>query len=245
MGVRLYRDLVLADRPTAYWPFDSGREQISGTVGTVHSCTFEGPGIPGDGGGRSLTLPSSGAYYDTGMSSSALLNPTAFTLELWAKFSSINTSGIICAKGSDLSGDEWLYQINEGGANGPFFLLQNTSAGANYTYAAGIAAPTANNKWHHMIAWFNGNNPAIPTEYLDGVQQALGGSQALTGTRQTSSAKTVTVGAYNNGSTPVGIGQFAHLAFYNYILSPARILAHYQFGMGLVARTPRDELRNY
>jgi hypothetical protein len=225
-GTNPYPTEVLSDAPRGYWRLSesSGATTIADSSGNGHN------GTPQDGptlGSASLIVGTDkSANFDVGtlnrisVSDHADFTNSTVTAECWVKMGTFPTG----------STREWLVSKwvspNQGwileavGTTGWRFFVQNgaTSGSASSTFLN-------DNGTHHLVGRTDGTTVKI---YVDGVERASGSFA----TTLADNAAPVEIGGWN-GSSSFGAGAtIDEVAVYNGPLSPARIMAHYQAGLG-------------
>jgi len=220
-GATGYQATIMADAPLAYYRLgELGGATASDMSGNAYHGTLAGGvtlgaasfmsgsyamifnGTTGKIDGSAATLPSGSA---------------AWSLEGWAKFSSISGSHIntIVSIGS--------WNANEESA----FICVDTSGFAQIgTFGANYSSTTliATGGWHHFAGTYDGSNMRL---YVDGV--LVLGPQAqtmsLTGTNVCIGSRPPPASVGNQLA-----GSASEIAIYNYVLSPSQIAAHYAAG---------------
>jgi hypothetical protein len=226
-----YPSTILEDNPVGYWrlgetdgPTVTNRGSLgaAGNGETVDTpVTFGLPGaIQGD--------PNTAAGFDGSSAKievpySPELNPTNYTIEVWANVTP-DSSGV---HRSPLASRD---DTPSGNTAGYIFYAD---PGDNWQFWNGRASPWANlggatvapGEWAHLVGTYDGTNKLF---YVNGV---------LVGANRTAfvpnRARVLRIGASAN-ENPVGQfffnGQIDEPAIYNYALSGGRILAHYRAG---------------
>ena len=214
----LYEDTVLADSPVGFWPLG----ETSGNVATDLTQTYDGQDFgsftQGDAGpgvrfpNKALNLSGSNAYVR--LDHTTLLEPTAVTVELWLKPSSVPLNdAIIFISPQSGNGENSTngYDLVFGGSNG-FNPGKVTFNGAGNLTTGSIAL----NVWSYIVGTSDGTTMRL---YVNGKEAAAGGA-----------------GAPSYGGTPnfdalisrFGMpGDVADLAIYGSALSPAQIASHF------------------
>ena len=231
-----YSSEVLADSPLAYWRLG----EASGTTAVDSS----GNGRDGTYGG-SYALAQSGALTDpdtalgitgtTGrmnMSGASWMNVSTWTVEAFVKKPAGANARLVVREPA----------ATPVAANYPW-SLQSTSTDklTPVVYAGGTAkvysstAGIGGGAWHHVAVTWDGTTIRM---YVDG---AASGTGTPGGAISTSSTTDITVGNaratssdLNYGVNGVGVDE---VAFYGSALSAARILAHYNAGIGVQSAT--------
>lgn len=219
-----YAAEVLADQPVAYWRF----EETSGTVAVDetgdHHGSYDGGvtlGVPGALTGQ----PGHGASFDgtddhVEVPWAAALNPATFTVEAWAR-SGAGVVGYQAVVSSYEDPPQSGYGLWAAGAGSWDSYLGNGSggySGANATRTTGV--------WTHLVATYDGTTLRI---YADG-------QEAHTTAGQLGPNTSASLGIGGVQYIAGGVwgehfeGAIDEVAVYDSVLSPARILAHYEAG---------------
>lgn len=226
------RQEVLADRPVLYWPLtdDSGSTSAaeqSGNVGpplgilntAQAALTFgdNGPGF-GDGPGVKFAPSSSSA----GQLLSALIpGVTIGALELW-----VNPG-----TAAQLATPAQVFNLLGIG------LVRLTAGVPTALFSPGSAtgsASLADGGWHQIVLNFNGDL------YIDG---AFADDTGLI--QHPGPSSVLTIGGLN-GLTPGRYqGNVGQVAIYPAVLSPARVLAHFNAGMGWTGETTSTRVARF
>ena len=223
-----YREAVLGDNPVGFWPLNGNGNEIYGryngtttggvsfnTATTVRSRNGD-TGATFDGVNGSKIVTANFANYPFGLG--------GCSFEFWANW-------------TDVTGNlEYLFDTIGGGANNPGFQAQIVSGRPTLAFG-GTGTKTSiqttlttynNGNWHHFVAVLQrtGGTTDNVLVYCDNVLDANSGATAsvfnITSTLQ------LTIGTYNNGTTPNNyIGKLQYLAVYNYSLSAKQVANHY------------------
>ncbi len=215
---------VLADQPVAYWRF----EETSGTVAAdetgAHPGVYDG-GVTLGVRGAPIGELGHGASFDgvddgVEVPWAAALNPATFTVEAWARSDAgvVPYQAVVASyehppqSGFGLWADgaaEWNSYLGNG---------NNGYATATATRAAGV--------WTHLVATYDGTTLRI---HADG--QLV---HSTTGVLSQNTSAPLGIGgvkyAAGGGWSELFQGSVDEVAVYATVLSPERILAHYQAG---------------
>lgn len=240
MTFRTYGHVVLRDNPVGYWPLNersgttangAGSTAVSGTYAsaTLASIPFPAGGMApyfsgASAGGVSIA---DNAAWSPEAGASGLLS-----LEAWfcTATAPSNNPPLISKLGSTqfeyelgLRGAQVAaYGINSTGAT-TILLILNSSA---TEFGLGLS------RWHHTVYTFDRATPAA-TLYVDG--QLVGTSSTATVNATDGTAQLWLGGRADDASASLA-GGLAHVALYNYVLSPLSIRNHYRAGLGLPMR---------
>jgi len=220
-----YAAQVLADDPVAYWRFEETSGSVAADETGDHPGSYDGGvtlGVPG-----ALTSEvGHGASFDgvddhVEVPWAAALNPATFTVEAWAR-SDVGPVSYQAVVSSYEDPPQSGFGLWAGGA-----AEWNSYLGdGNYGYATAAASTRTAGVWTHLVATYDGTTLQL---YTDG---------QLT--------HTVAGQLGQNTSTSLGIGGTQYIAggvwsepfegavdevaVYDTVLSPQRVLAHYEAG---------------
>lgn len=231
-----YRDVVLADRPRAYWPMgDNGAGSVARDIsGHGHHGTYTGSGTAGlydyavatgmPGAGRSLRF---GNTFHLPWPASARQSVAEFSRECWVVTTQNSTMYVVGQYGAVDGEDFWEMW---GDSSFQLFLYRG---GFVYRYNPTSAAPARTSlirdgRLHHMVYT---RGAARVRVYVDGDlwhDLAGGGTQTLLSSCPGSCGRQLV----DNINNFVGVMQ--HAAIYDYELSRDQIIRHYQAGRGLL-----------
>jgi hypothetical protein len=211
-----YRDIVLSDRPLAYWRLGETPPEIhahdetgNGNDGLyVGDITLGAPGaIAGDPNGA-VQMAGDG-HVDIGDKLDFAGN-VAMTIEAWVE--------------TDASGDEiFVEKTLSPGADAYLFHIYNPEGSElKFTRGASCIAPDAGGrfgdaKYHHLVANYDTETMRI---YFDGELLCIVGFPS----------------ALDAGDGPLHLGslngRMDEVAIYDHVLAPATVKRHYDVGMG-------------
>ena len=222
---RLYKQVVLADKPVAFWPLD----ETSGTVandlsGNGYNGTYTGgftlglPGIPA--GGTGAKFDGTTGYVVAPLVTTAV---ASFTLEAWVNFDGAtalhgpfvengdqgNGYSMGCGSGTyDTAGNDFLslYEVKS-------WNLPSTTT------------PIPTSGWHHCVIVVGAN--ATTTYYLDGAEIGTNANNVVLAP----AGNTYLATDYLNDADRYFGGILSNCAIYNKVLTAARIQAHYNAGI--------------
>lgn len=218
-----YGTEVSADSPVGWW-------RLKDDVGSSTAIDSSGNGLD-----MSMTgdvtfgqTPSAdgmgGAAFDgndyLSRADNALLKPAAMTYEFWMK---TTEHASMAAYGKDSRGP-WNKIGVDGGAGSQVQFTLTTSSGGTVDFLAGSSLRDGN--WHHIVG-----------AYEDGSGMQI----HIDGTLVDSNSKSGSI-SWGTQSPRIGIrggtndddfwrGDLAEVAVYDFVLSPARIAAHYSAGI--------------
>jgi trimeric autotransporter adhesin len=243
----VYEDVILADRPTSFWPLN----ETSGTL--IHDVVGSNNGTCMNTSG--LTLNSPGILYDQGVtqdtaiyfnstndgyisvSYSAKLNTPKFTVEAWLNMPVFPVAGA-GVNMFPLSMDDapapngWGFHIaSPNAANPPFEGWVANSAGSGWT-AVGTGT-CIQGAWAYYAMTYDGTTFSV---YTNGVFAA----SKTTAYAQVGVNHPLYIGAYYDSGTADRFfqGSIAKVAVYSNALSPGQILNHYQVGATGIPNAP-------
>jgi hypothetical protein len=226
-----FGQLVLADRPIAYWRLDEtngnvAHDYIGGLNGTYTNVAL---GQPGDNlldthkAARFGSLSSANSYVANLPIDFATAGNAAFSIEAWVNGSAQGNDNGLVTKGTGAGGEQ--FNLDCGSANHAFrFFVRDAGGGVHL--ANGTVAP--NGAWHHLVGVCDEANGRVLL-YVDGVANANGTITAGTGLQ--SSTSPMSIGSRQSGATtPFDfqfVGSMEEVVVYNYALTAARIQAHF------------------
>lgn len=230
-----YLDVVMRDNPFCYMPLD---EQTASTVakgyGRFGNGTYPASGTNRTNGpGRDMvqarnTDAATGYVQFPTFQSSVLGLSQPQTWEVWVNFSTTDvdsTSGAQWIIGSDFTtvapmawGNAHASLTNE------VVSVINDGGGAND--GTGWSGFTITSGWHHHATVFNANAQGDWTYYMDGIARGTIGHNSG-GSFGCEYDKVYYLGRKVSSFTG---GFYASAAVYNYALTPAQLITHYQTG---------------
>lgn len=223
-----YADVVLADSPAAFWRLEeTSGSTIADSSGNGRTLTATSATLTGSTG---LTDLGSGATLDGSSSHlSADITPIPGTASVWSvEFWTTTTTGggsttaIVAEANGGSSTSHW-YVGTSGGFVTAAFRVSATLNQVTGTVVINDNAP------HHVVVTFNGTTGAVSI-YVDGALDTTGTS--ATGTY---APTRFSIGRLPRSSiTGYYAGTVDEVALYESTLSPARILAHYESGTGVL-----------
>lgn len=218
-----YETVVLNDNPIGYWRMNesSGPAAIDYS-GNGHDGTYSGgpalqqPALAGDGASvlfdgtddcLSLPINAVGASFSVEFWTDASAMSDRY---LWAEGRSTDSMNYYCGLASG-NGSNW--------ATSAIRIAARTTTNINHATPSGVL----NGSILHVVLTYDGTTARL---YINGAQRASGAVPYTSITPNTS-----TLGALVRTSvSSYASGRFAELAYYDYALSQARILAHYNAG---------------
>jgi len=228
-----YAQLVLADNPMSYWRLDEtggtmAFDCVGGRNGIFTNALL---GQPGDNlvdvhySARFGYLATSNSYVggipiDFGSTSNQSL-----TVETWVKGGVPGTDAGLVTKGTGSSGEQFNLDCGGTGHAFRFFVRKDDGTAA---LASGTVLP--NNQWQHVVGVLNRAGGFVAV-YVNGVSNATGAFPTNTYRGLLRSTNPMTIGARQSGTAAYNnqfAGYLQDVAVYDYALSPAQILTHYQ-----------------
>lgn len=221
-----YSDVVLFDKPFAYYPLDERRgtkmAAATGPDGTYKSLPLLGqPGLTVGEDGTAV-LFESGDYGVINLDqNNHFSDRNAASLGVWAK------PGTLSGQITVLNGPEAVI----GGVSmvltletGPFWRVHFEMGDGTDVQVASTTAPSTSRADHLMATW----DGATARLYVNAVEE---GSTTVGGKTLSIATAPTSMSVMAQGGWPVGMQMTAQKAvFYEYALSPERILAHYEAG---------------
>jgi len=217
-----YSTTVLADTPIAYYRLDeSSGTSVTDYSGNGYTGTLSGSGtiqgvagaIVGDSD-TAYTFNNSGEV--TATVTSLPTGSATWSIEAWINYPSSNSflSVAVCIGTFTSLACGFIGLDNTGHA-------QVGTSGGNHSASSVLST----NTWHHFVGTYNGSTMLL---YVDGVQ-VVSTSQSLSLTGATISIASVTGSLHDTFK-----GSIDEVAIYNAVLTPTRVVAHYQAGLGVV-----------
>jgi hypothetical protein len=222
-----YSSEVLADSPLGYWRLgESVGSVASDSSGNSRNGTYVGPGLGAAGAidGDSDTAATVDGNDYVNLPVGAGLNPALVSAEAWVRTTASSYQLILRSRGHG-------YGLQMGAGLPSFFAFPNS---VEIVVASGTT-PVNDGEWHHLVGTFD---TSVARVYVDGV---LAGS-AIANTPGNVYYQTSGITIGRDGSNPdfYFLGTLDEVALYGAALSPARVLAHYEAGLGITNEAPTD-----
>lgn len=221
-----YASVVLSDSPVAYFRLDesSGTTMACQVDPTNNNGTYSGSPSLGVSGavfpGTGVNFATTSKYATIPAVSALHPSSTSFSIELWFKFQAFATG----MRMIDFGPND--YTIATNGTNSFLAFSRNNGVGGADSIAWINNAPNDTTTWHHLVATKSSDAAGGGKLYIDGVEvSSYGGQPPITITPNTSA--TITVAKSQDAASGYFNGMLDEIAIYNTVLSPARILAHY------------------
>lgn len=219
-----YRDAVLADAPLHYYRFNetsgttlinSGTSGINGTYGTDAS-NWTGPGLISGDTNKGLLIPT--ATINTAIVNGGAVGNTDFSVEVVIKPAGVASGasgGVIWSYGPAASSCPGIDYIDVGGGQ---FKLRYMRVGTAEIFRS-ASAYAYGTKLHVVMRYTRSTH--LCEMWINGVKEASTGTFTAT-----TASSTMTIANQNFPPWITFCGAYDELAYYNYLLSPARIAAH-------------------
>lgn len=226
-----YAQTVLADKPIAWWRLEESTAVTAEDIAGGHNGDFfnepltGSAGIPGFAAGKAVAFDGTSSQ-KIDVPWTPVLNGTTFSVECWAWVAGGEGSYRSPITSRD-DGPQRGYIIYAGAENTWQFW---TGTGTGWSTIAGPAVVTG--EWAHLVATVTGNTRQF---YVNGV---LAGT--VSSALSLNMARPLRIG----GGSTEGDGNFFfngtidEVAYYDSVLSAARVTAHYTSGLGSVPGTP-------
>jgi hypothetical protein len=225
-GPSAYRDTVQADHPTSYWRLDESGgsiaydDEASNNGGYISGPTLGQPGaIRGD---PDAAVGFDGVTQYVSVPYAASLNPSVFSVEVWAK----PTGGAGTYRGVAASRAYpygWVFYAS---SNDTWQFWVNNSSGMAIVSGGGVTL----NVWTHLVGTFDGSTARI---YVNGQLAGTGSVTAY----QPQASKVLTIGQGEPGGNFFFPGIIDEPALYGSVLTAAQIQNHYLLGSQSVTPT--------
>jgi hypothetical protein len=230
-----YSELILADRPLAYWPMNEppGARTIADVSGNGHTGTVHGTvefGVPGVANAEQGAEGLSPAARFSGQGWIELARPEtlaltdSFTVEAWLRPQADKSIGRVLSIDPGISKSGWGFgYLPQGMQRAPRDgLLFTLYSKLDYPLVPPDNIAIADGNWRHVLILCDG----APNAYLfiDGKAVALyeGSQRGIVG------AVKAAIGRHNDGKQSYH-GDVAHLAIYPHMLSEAKIALRYRW----------------
>ena len=216
-----YAATAMADHPTAFWRLsDTSGSTVTDSAG-FNDATLSGGytlGVPAFNGESGTAIQFNGSNGKAVGPLTPVLNPSGpFTIEFWAAPAAY---GFYVPVGSmDRPGRTGGYEFYLDG-NYPGWEF-HTASGGGYSQIDGDNGVPAVGSWNHVVGVYDG------TKIIEYVNGALASPDNNGGVTITPDVVTPFYIGARGDNTHYFNGSIADVAFYNYVLSPDRILAHY------------------
>jgi hypothetical protein len=227
-----YAQTVLADNPVAYWRLNEtndivAHDSVGGHDGQYINATQGLAGYnPNDPDTAAGFGPSTDSHVGniSGIDFGTFANNAAFSVEAWVNGGTQTSGAGIVTYGYGNGGEQFNLDTGSGSNNFRFSVRDAVNVAHN---ANGTLAP--NNTWQHVVGVCDEANGATHL-YINGVSNAnatisagvqAGTSPISIGSRQANFSSTYTMNF---------VGSIDEVALYNYALSAAQVLHHYQAG---------------
>jgi hypothetical protein len=219
-----YAQVIKGDTPASYWRLGelTTGSSAADAVGTV-TGTYNGGsilGVPGAVQGDNDTCVYFNGTGYVGMGNTYIMGGTsAFSIEAWVQLQAFGSNLVAFIAGnywSNGSGDQgWGLSIQNNGLIEFFRILNGTYQGPS---TAVNTMPLG--QWVHLVGTYDG---ATMTLYMNG--QSVGSAASTQSVSTTGNGFRI---ASNNGGSNMWNGMIDEVAVYNYALTAAKVLAHYQ-----------------
>lgn len=240
-GATPYYDAVIADNPVSYWRLgDSGSPAVDEVGGrNLSYYNSPAPGQPGAIAGDPDTATDfSGGDRALTHSFDSALNTPEFSIEAWGKVTGSCGSTSACFQffvtsrgvgegyyldlhtNPSTSVVQWDFTVGQGNFPGGW---------AGVGYSDGSLLSEVQNTWHHVVGTYDGTQARM---FLDGEEV---GSTVQEYILNPGNLFAVGHGTHGNSLSQYPLtGAVDEVAYYNYALSPSRVSAHYQTGIGVI-----------
>jgi len=227
---KTYRDVVLADSPVGYWRLGetsgSTATDISGNNNGTYTggYTLSSTGAVSADSDLATTFNGSSSYVDC-TNSSTFNVTTRVSLEAWVYPSSNNQNGGVIGKWtSDAQRAYSLYLGQDAGTNKFGFIMMQSNGVVKSVFPTNTFAA---NLWYHVVAVADGSNLRI---YINGSD--TGQTTAYDGSINVGTNKFLIGKLRPEDNVYSYSGRVDEAAVYNYALTAAQVLAHYNAGLG-------------
>jgi hypothetical protein len=223
-----YRDLVMGDRPIAYWRFEEDAGPIARDEMGKHDAFYKGPvalGRPGIlAGGSAVEFPLSKGRSYISQSDPIFRFPgnVPYTVEVWVKAKSLNDYARLLSTEEPDSGAGWWIGTGQDGGRLAYAVTDGAAPIRQAIYNVNLPL----DGFHHVVWIFKADGPGTGAVYL-----FLDGTSPQRGVDQWSPALDVgslTWGCRITMDGPVNCldGVIDEAAIYDYALSETQVASH-------------------
>jgi len=228
-----YAQLVLADNPIGFWRLDESSgstalDCVGTNNGTFHSAQLGQPGynlVDTHTCARFGFLASQNSYVgeipiDFGSTANQSL-----TVEAWVKGNVPSTDAGLITKGTGAGGEQFNLDCGAAGHAFRFFVRKDDGG----VVGANSNVQPNNSQWRHVVGVLN-RSAGYVAIYVNGVSNAASTFPTESYHGLLRSANAMTIGSRQSGTGSYDSqfgGYMQDVAVYNYALSAARILAHF------------------
>lgn len=232
-----YKQMVVADRPTFYWPLDRTsfaedyRITTSPVIGQYNGTVTASKGL--GNGSQGISFSSTGTAY---MAYNAAFNKAVFTAECWAYHTTVGAQfQYIMFLSSDFSSNGWALS---------YYPAHNAydfqAYGVNDCLSNTLPVP---NRWNHLVCVSSGSYTNL---YVNGVSSVASPFSLIVANGATPYFAVGGINWPSTGATGFNVlGNIAHVAYYPYVLSVKRIAEHYATGIGNIAYSSPKKQSQY
>jgi hypothetical protein len=225
-----YGQIILADHPIGYWRLDEtggtvAHDYLGTNNGNYTNVLLNQPGnnlIDTHKSARFGQLSSVNSFVGNIPIDFATVGNATFSVEAWVNGGAQTSDCGLITKGTGAGGEQ--FNLDCGAASHAFrFFVRDANGGVHL--ANGTLGP--NGTWRHLVGVCDEANGRVVL-YINGVSNASGTITA--GSGLLSSANAATFGSRQSGTAAYDaqfVGNMEEVAIYNYALTPARILAHF------------------
>ena len=236
-----YRDTILADNPVNYWRLG----ELSGNaIDGLGAHNLAWSGSPTYGAGGALVNDANTAMIFNGVDSIAVKTVSNYriedsqgSIEAWFKTSSMEDLGIFSTSDESTTMYAFILYVYKGEV-----VFGGRTDLIKWDRVQTQGALLADNTWHHVVAMSDGSTYKC---YIDGVQVTLSSISTSTDTGNPQGRWLNVIGRRDNivigglkrtSIVTVFDGTIDEVAIYNYPLTPAQVLKHYNSGLDLLKK---------
>jgi hypothetical protein len=232
-----YQDVVMKDSPIAYWRLEETTGPMVDRIGGRNFTTFGSPTLGSAGpllaGDNAVVFNGTSAYLNTPYA--AALNPSApFSAEAWVRWDGGNPTAytfVVCT-------------VSSGNMTGWGFIKQSNTQLLYLVWGDGSVQKIVNGvnmvsgTWYHAVFTHDGTTGRF---YINGVSAGAPMSAVFVPSSTMPlriCAAPYSVSGFHNGAVD-------EIALYNVVLTPAQILAHYNYGRSSLLPSTQLSLTGY
>jgi len=237
-----YKSTILNDSPIAYWRLGelsgvTAIDEIAGSNGTyVNTPTLGATGLIANDNNKAvffnrintekMVIPD-----DNKFTFANATNDLPFSFEAWVSISSFATPNPIFSKIENTVTflEEYLFQVDSDGSLDCVVYDQISSN--NHSWKAAIGSISLNTTSHVVVTY----NAAINTGkmYVNGIEKSVTFGNSGSYVRMRNLSRNISIGSRIDDDVTFKAffdGTIDEVAIYNYVLTPAQVLAHYNAG---------------
>jgi hypothetical protein len=226
-----YAQLVLANKPIAYWRLDEtagsiAYDCVAGNNGVYNKVLLGQTGdvlLDTHKAARFGSLASANSLVTNMAIDFATSGSATFSIEAWVNSGTQSADNGLITKGTGSGGEQ--FNLDCGGSSHAFRFFVRDIAGTPHLATSTVAN---NSKWHHLVGVCDQVHSNVVL-YVDGTNAAQ--TTIVPGSGILSSTNSISIGSRQSGSAAYDlqfVGLMEEVAVYNYALSSTQVQAHYR-----------------